>query len=306
MQSEYPDQGTRHGPQFFSFVGDDFLKKPATSEKFEHLRTKWFYSQFGDASGTGGRTQDVIPLQDWDGRIIRGSEDAGKKLDKGKGKATQSDDSDEFNNTTSRQGGGNGQHIDLTTLAESLQSATSIAELNNAQVSQLTESHLHDHDTLHRQQEQSDRDAERLQRVEALMEENAQQLQSLSKSHIKAQQQNRELAEQNARILREMKRQRAQAQTLLEKVATAAAAVGPAGGERDKEAGEIEALHVVVHPPPRKIDRPLVGYAYHTSAVENGGAALNDSPAKSNHSVKKPGLGNRTTSSGVLKSATSK
>lgn len=287
METEYPNQGTRHGPQFFSFVGDDFPKKPATNPKFEHLKTKWFYSQFGDASTTGGRTQEIIPLQDWDGRIIRGGEgdEAPHKAvhqndDKGKGKAIENDEveDDEDEKSDKRQRKGESDHFDFSGLASSLASAASIADTNNAQVSQLAESQYRDQEAIQQQQE-------RMQRVEALVEENAAQLQALAKSHIRAQQQNRELAEQNARILRELKRQRAQTQTLVEALA---GKEGPGRAEgREKEQGEIEGLHVVVHPPPRKIDRVMVGYAYQLG--EDGDAAKS-SPAK------RPALGRKSTS----------
>ena len=125
--------------------------------------------------------------------------------------------------------------------------------------------------------------------MEALVEENAAQLQALSKSHVRAQQQNRELAEQNARMLREMKRQRVQTQGLLERVVEGGGIAGAGGGGegREKEQGEIEGMHVVVHPPPRKIDRVMVGYAYQ---LEGGGEAAKRSP------VKRPAVGGRTTS----------
>jgi hypothetical protein len=278
----------RHGPQLFSFNGDDFLKKPATSKKFDHLKTQWFYSQFGDATGTGGRAQEIIPLQDWDGRIILSSDQAGTKtLDKGKGKASAADD-----DHCSTHNQNNGFPIDFSALAESLQTAAAIAETTNAQVSQLVESQSHDQSLLRQQQEQSQRDTERMQRIEALVEENAQQLQSLAKSHIKAQQQNRELAEQNARVLRELKRQRVQAENLLEQVA-ASKSDGVGAGSREKEQGEIEALHVVVHPPPRKIDRQLVGFAYHIGGPDGSGAK--EGVAKRN-TAKRPGVGNRSVS----------
>ena len=209
-------------------------------------------------------------------------------LDKGKGKASAADDENEH--FTPRQ---HDDFPDFSALAASLQTAASIAETNNAQVSQLAESQSRDQESLQKQQEQSQRDTERMQRIEALVEENAQQLQSLAKSHIKAQEQNRELAEQNARTLRELKRQRAQTERLLEQLATSKGDAGGAG-PREKEQGEIEALHVVVHPPPRKIDRQLVGYAYHLGGHDGDGAK--EGAAAKGNATKRPGPVNRTVS----------
>ena len=242
--------------------------------------------------------QDIIPLQNWDGRIVTGSDDVGLKVEdrKGKGKATAIAAEDDDDNERPNAGG-----IDLTVVTESLRIAASVAELNNAQVSQLTEAHMD-------AQEQSQHSADRLQRIEALVEGNAQQLQSLAKSHVQAQQQNRELAEQNARVLRELKRQRVQAQTLLEQLAANNGGRGE-GGKREMEAGEIEGVHVVVHPPPRKIDRQLLGYAYHFDGGNAGGglaAGARDSPAKGATPAKRPGVGNRTMSSAGPKSMTGK
>ena len=300
VQEEYPNKCLRHGPQLFSFSGDDFLRKPATSEKFEHLKTKWFYTQFGDACGTGGRAQEIIPLQDWDGRIVRGSDDARtNSSNKGKGTASAADEND-----PPTQHHNDKFPIDFNALVDSLQTAASIIETTNAQVSQLVETQSYDHSLLHQQHEHSQRDAERMQRIEALVEENAQQLQSLSKSHVKAQQQNRELAEQNARVLRELKRQRLQAERLLEQL-TGNKADNGVTGPREKEQGEIEALHVVVHPPPRKIDRQLVGYAYHVDKADEigDGVGAKEDLAKGNV-AKRPGVGNRTASSAGPKGLT--
>lgn len=124
--------------------------------------------------------------------------------------------------------------IDMSSLVESLQSIQSVMEMNNAQITQLTDN--------------QQRDQEHMQQVERLVEENAQQLRALTKSHIKAQQQNRELAEQNAKLLREIKRQRRPE---------------PENKSQEEETGEgPPQIPHYVHPPPRKLDKQLVGYAY--------------------------------------------
>ena len=37
---------------------------------FESLKTKWFHTQFGDATGVGGRGQDILPLMSADGKML--------------------------------------------------------------------------------------------------------------------------------------------------------------------------------------------------------------------------------------------
>ncbi|KAI9689656.1 MAG: hypothetical protein M1820_010126 [Bogoriella megaspora] len=64
VQREYPSLCQRSSAQFFSFNGDALPYKTSTNKKFEHLKTKWLYTQIGDASGTSGRGINVLPLQD--------------------------------------------------------------------------------------------------------------------------------------------------------------------------------------------------------------------------------------------------
>lgn len=61
VQQEYPKQGVRSGPQLFAFKGHAFPYKPATNKKFEHLHNKWFYTQIGDADGSGSKAIALIP-----------------------------------------------------------------------------------------------------------------------------------------------------------------------------------------------------------------------------------------------------
>ena len=253
IQSEYPNQGTRNGPQLFSFSKDNFPSKPSTNKKFEQLNTKWFYTQFGDATGTGGRHQDIIPLQGWNGQITGGG-GGGSKEGSGEGKDRE----------TGEPAGGKGG-FNMDALAESLQNVQAIIEKNNEQITQLF-----------RNQAQSQKRMERLERLfekntqtmleshlksqqqsRELEEKNTKQFQAMSESNLKVQQQNRELSRENAELLRELQNQRTQQQQRHAQTQTKSNTNGDVG----QALSSFQCSHDV-HPPPRKIDKQLVGYAY--------------------------------------------
>ncbi|KAF2719532.1 hypothetical protein K431DRAFT_305129 [Polychaeton citri CBS 116435] len=62
VQTEYPDS-VRSNPQLFSFTGDGRPSQIWENKKFDHLKTKWLYTQFGDAKDTRGSAQATIPVQ---------------------------------------------------------------------------------------------------------------------------------------------------------------------------------------------------------------------------------------------------
>ncbi|KAE9972075.1 hypothetical protein EG328_005248 [Venturia inaequalis] len=68
VQSEFggPPSNTRESAQLFSFSGDDMPGRAWKNPRFGRLKTKWFYTQMGDAVGTSGRGRgmEVLPLQD--------------------------------------------------------------------------------------------------------------------------------------------------------------------------------------------------------------------------------------------------
>lgn len=72
VQSEFGGlpSNTRESAQLFSFSGDDMPGRAWKNPRFEKLKTKWFYTQLGDAVGTAGRGMEVLPLQDEKGWII--------------------------------------------------------------------------------------------------------------------------------------------------------------------------------------------------------------------------------------------
>ncbi|KAK3064380.1 hypothetical protein LTS18_007688 [Coniosporium uncinatum] len=70
VQAQFPEDAVRPAPQLFSFKGDDFPGKAAKNKAFEELKNKWFYTQLGDSTGTGGRSLSLLPAQGYDGTII--------------------------------------------------------------------------------------------------------------------------------------------------------------------------------------------------------------------------------------------
>ena len=131
VQSESPDQAERPGPQLFSFKGDNFPSKPSTSKKFEHLKTKWFYSQFGDATGTGGRQQDIIPLQAQNGQFLAGGGGGGGGGGSEQGQA--------------KEGSANQPPaINVDALVETLGKAQDVIEKTNEQIANLARNEAKD------------------------------------------------------------------------------------------------------------------------------------------------------------------
>ena len=235
VQIEYPDTGVRTSPQLFSFHGDNFLYKPANNKKFDHLKTKWFYSQFGDATGTGGRPQDVIPLQDGNGKILNGGPS---------GKSTVEDRSRNGSNDT---------------LEASLQKIQEMLESNASQIKSLTEAQSKSQKSIKKLEKvvsESTNQIKTLTDYQSTYESRLQQTASENQVHLKAladgQAEQAEHLKQvlasNAKassdVAKELKRQRQLVKT----------------NNAGKEEGNA-CLHNV-KPPPRKIDRPIVGYDY--------------------------------------------
>ena len=184
---------------------------PSTNKKFKHLNTRWFYTQFGDATGTGGRQQDIIPLQDSDGQIRSGAGSAGSgsKQDLGKSKDGETDQ------TLGGEGG-----INASALEEILQSTQAILEKNNEQIAQLAKNQAQGQERMERMEKVFERSMQTLTdsqlksqlQSRELEEENAKQLQALVKSNVEVQQQNLEISKENGKLLRELQNQRSQKQ----------------------------------------------------------------------------------------------
>ena len=231
----------RSSPQLFSFEGDKFPQKTANDKKFEHLTTKWFYSQIGDSDGTGGRLQDIIPLQASDGTLLTGGGSSGS-------------------------GSGFGSFFQ-----NALQTIQSLMEGNNSQIRTLIDI-------------QSDNN-ERFARMERAVEENArQQIKTLSQGQSSDNQSQtmKELLKQNQEQLKTLADGQATLQKALEQSAKVSADMvtelkkqrlhqnkSQAAAAPEKRA---ECPHNV-HPPPRKIDKPVVGYDYGQKSTTEGKTA---------------------------------
>lgn len=73
VQHHFPDS-TRPGPQLFSFKTEDLLAKAWKHPSLEHLKSKWMYIAFSDATGdVGGAAQGIIPIQDAEGHMLGSS-----------------------------------------------------------------------------------------------------------------------------------------------------------------------------------------------------------------------------------------
>ena len=72
VQRECPSQCHRPAAQLFSFTADVFPFKPVVNKKLDHLKSKWFHCQIGDANSTSGRGLDILPLQDGRGFPVAG------------------------------------------------------------------------------------------------------------------------------------------------------------------------------------------------------------------------------------------
>jgi hypothetical protein len=74
LQTNFPDT-SRPGPQLFNFKTDDLLSKVWRHPAFAHLKSKWMYISFSDASneGIGGAAQGIIPVQDEYGNMLGGT-----------------------------------------------------------------------------------------------------------------------------------------------------------------------------------------------------------------------------------------
>jgi uncharacterized coiled-coil protein SlyX len=62
----------RESAQLFSFKGDDVPGHVWRHKAFDGIKTKWFYTQIGDATGTTGRAQSILPIMAADGALVSG------------------------------------------------------------------------------------------------------------------------------------------------------------------------------------------------------------------------------------------
>ncbi|KAL9609991.1 MAG: hypothetical protein Q9167_005264 [Letrouitia subvulpina] len=243
VQKEYPDQGIRNGPQLFSFNGDNFPSKPATNKKFDHLKTKWIYSQMGDATGTGGRTQEVIPLQDYDG--------------KGLGEGGRG-------GIGSGSGSGSGQ-LNMDKVSESLEQIQKLMSQNAAQIQTLAENQTASQSHLGALQE--------------IFQENSKQINKVLEARTSSQNDgkeeeqkaahSKEEADRQAALIQQMQstldQNAAQIKKLTDTLGDFAANFRDMSSVSQKAATSNEKSANCTHnvrPPPRKIEKKILGYDY--------------------------------------------
>ena len=126
--------------------------------------------------------------------------------------------------------------IDATAFAESLAKAQDVIEKTNEQIAKFARNEA--------------KNQSRIKRLESLVEGNAQQLQALIESNQEAQKLNTELREENREIVLQLQKQQQGGQE--------------AANKCDQN----------VNRPPRKIDKPLVGYAYGPISRELSGLVV--------------------------------
>ncbi|KAL9033782.1 MAG: hypothetical protein Q9214_007345, partial [Letrouitia sp. 1 TL-2023] len=242
VQKEYPEQGIRNGPQLFSFNGDNFLSKPATNKKFDHLKTKWMYSQIGDATGTGGRTQEVIPLQDEDGKSLG---EVGRR------------GSDASTSTTGP--------LNVDKVSEGLEQIQKLMSQNAAQIQTLAQNQT--------------ASQSRLDALQEIVQKNSTQIGKVLEARISNQNgmkekeqntaQSKEEADRQAALIQNMQsildQNAAQIKDLTETLGNFAANFGDVSSVSHKAASPNEKSANCTHnvrPPPRKIEKKIVGYDY--------------------------------------------
>ena len=222
VQEEYPDQGVRNGAQLFSFSGDNFLSKPSTNKRFKHLKTKWMYTQIGDATGTSGRNQQIIPIQDESGNVLGGS-----------------------------MNGGGVEGFDATALSRNLEKMQDLMSQTLSQVQKLAE-------------EQAANQA-RMDDLRALVQENAEQIKALSSSTNSNSKSN---ADPSSSIsMPELQSFLHQTSTQIQSLTTtnrdlATNLENILITQAPKQNGVPSVCTHNIKPPPRKLDRPVLGYDY--------------------------------------------
>lgn len=241
MQQEFPNAGVRTSAQLFSFHGDDFPSKPTKSSKFECINTKWFYTQFGDSNGTGGRAQDIIPLQDTEGRVLGGGVSLSGEAATNAGASNMIE----------------GLKTNLLKMQEWMQG-------NAKQIQSLAEV-------------QSNNQA-RMDRIESIVEENSKNIEALTKVQSAIEERTRDGAEENTGgQLEALAKEQAAGAEQLRQVLQQMAKVSEdmthefkqqrQKGQRQSQGSDAAATTRTpcphnVRPPPRKIDKLIVGYDY--------------------------------------------
>ncbi|TID15219.1 hypothetical protein E6O75_ATG08472 [Venturia nashicola] len=170
IQSEFggPPSNTRESAQLFSFNGDDMPGRAWKNARFERLKTKWFYTQLGDAVGTAGRGMEVLPLQDEKGWTIGVAPSPSERVTAEESHVRQRASTAESARRWSKRDSG------ILLMSPFSEHFKNTEEANKAQ--QIQEDNVKSFDF--------DRMEKSLEKVEKMMEQNAQQMRSLE--HIQA------------------------------------------------------------------------------------------------------------------------
>lgn len=206
------------------------------------------YSQIGDATGTGGRSQEVIPLQDEDGRssgkVGRGGSD---------GSASAA-----------------GQ-LKIDKLSESLEQIQRLMSQNASQIQTLAQNQT--------------ASQSRLDALQDIVQENSTQLNKVLKAQAPSQNGTKEKEQNAAQSKEEANRQAALIQQMQLTLDQNAAQIKDLTETLGSFAANFRDVSSVVHkaatppneksancthnvrPPPRKIEKKIVGYDYGTSPI---------------------------------------
>jgi hypothetical protein len=262
VKSEYggAPTNTRESAQLFSFHADDLPGKVWRNKKFEHLKSKWFYSQLGGthASGVGGH--EVIPLQDEKGWVIGPSPKTHEAAQLATASPGVSSDTAEDRwkerRRSKRDSGIMLFSPHLSTFGERRDSSHSLEQAEQP-----------------RPKFDFERMERNLDKVERLMEQNARQMQSLE--HVQAANMERLTGAlvQNAEMVRVLVEGHAKLGDMVEELVRTVDAKGEqvkvsvSNGTKfaSLEAGQTHGFRR----PPKKIGKTIVGYVYADSGREN-------------------------------------
>jgi hypothetical protein len=251
VKQEYPDS-TREGTQLFTFRGDDIPGQIWDNSKFEHLKNKWFYSHFGDTSGTGG----IIPLQDENGNLL------------GQSTSTLSSDAKSSNGGDDATGERNGSNaVDISKLSVALEKMQSMIEENTNQIKALG---VAQSEGLRRMQEINESNAGQIKslaegqfKLQSFINENANQFIALSNSQFSNQNAVKEVLATNAEQIKTLAQGQKDLAATCKDMMRAITQLSrtPALSSPAPSLNGSTNNHNFL-PPPRKIGKRIKGYAY--------------------------------------------
>ena len=191
----------------------------------------------GDATGTGGRPQELIPLQDESGNILSGAGGGGTS-------------------SGSKTGG-----LDVSELSKSLEQMQKIMEQNAAQVQTLAQS--------------------RMDKLQEILEENASQIRKLLEHGSATNKHVQELQDQNVSQLKELTSISSTISTeISSQLSTKFDSLIEASQKREMQSDTSSPCTHNVRPPPRKLDRKVVGYEYGQQRISSSTQSTSAKPVQ--------------------------